>query len=201
MRMVLKFLVPPAALLLTLACQTRAVGTVYGPWVEGLTLAFEDPSQPQPQRSTERLQLRVSRSALTPGAPGIVQLDLASSRGQLSLLVRHQDGGTALVGDDGRVLAQTLPPGFPATTTWVERGTTFRVIGRATWSNAAILPSTSDPVGIWVEAQAPNGLRRRVLYLPNLGEVEAAEERNGGWITVNRLVAYGFTDLPAIKRP
>lgn len=194
-------LLAPAILLLAMACQPRTATPVYGPWEEGLTLAFEDPSQPQPQRSADRLQVRVAHSRISPGAPTLIQLDMASARGQMSLLTRHQDGGIALVDANGRVLAQSLPPGFPTTPTWVDRGTEFRVIGRATWAGAAILPATSDPVGIWVEARPSQGLRRRTLYLPNLGEVESQEERDGGWIPVNRLVARGFTDLPAIKRP
>ncbi len=194
-------LLAPAALLLALACQPQPSAPVYGPWEEGLTLAFEDPSLPGPQRPSDRLQVRVAHSAMAPGAPKMVQLDLASSQGQMSLLVRHQEGGIALVGADGRVLAQSLPPGFPATAIWTDRGTEFRVIGRAAWLGASILPATSDPIGIWVEARPAQGHRRRTLYLANLGEVESMEERAGGWVTVNRLVARGFTDLPAIKRP
>jgi len=194
-------LVAPAMLLLSLACQPRAASPVYGPWEEGLTLAFEDPSQPQPQRAADRLQVRVARSSMAPGAPRLVQLDLTSLRSQMSLLVRHQDGGIALLGDGGRVVAQTLPAGFPAVTAWEDRGTRFHVVGRATWEGAAVLPPTSDPVGVWVEAQPPQGPRRRTLYLPNLGEVEAQEERGGTWITVNRLVARGFVDLPSAPLP
>ncbi len=183
-------------LLLTLACQPRPASPVYGPWEEGLTLAFEDPSQPQPQRSEDRLQVRVARSAMAPGPPRLVQLDLTSLRSQMSMVVRYETGGTALLSDGGQVMAQTLPPGFPATTAWVDRGIQFRVVGRATWEGAALLPATSDPVGVWVEARPPQGPRRRTLYLPNLGEVEAQEERGSGWVTVNRLVARGFVDLP-----
>ncbi|MDP1833169.1 MAG: hypothetical protein Q8K67_14005 [Geothrix sp.] len=196
----LRVLFAPAALLLGLACQPRTDPPIYGPWEEGLTLAFEDPSQPQPQRSANRLQVRVARSAMAPGSPRLVQLDLASTRGQLSLLLRHQDGGIALVGEDGQVLAHSLPSRFPDTAPWVERGTAFRVIGRARWEGAAILPPTSDAIGVWVEARSPHG-RRRTLYLPGLGEVEAQEERDGTWVAVNRLVARGFTDLPILKRP
>lgn len=199
MRAVLTCLMP-AVLLLALACQPRAAAPVYGPWEEGLTLVFEDPSQPQPQRSADRLQVRVARSTMQPGAPTLVQLDLANTRGHMSLLLRHQDGGIALVGEDGRVLALTLPSGFPAVPEWTDRGTEFRVVGRAAWEGAAILPATSDPIGVWVEARPEHGLRRRTLYLPNLGEVESREERDGTWVIVNRLVARGFTDLPAIKR-
>ena len=190
-------LLAPVARVLSLACQPRPAAPIYGPWEEGLTLAFEDPSRPQPERSSDRLQVRVARSSVAPGSPRVVQLDLASLRGHMSLLIRHQDGGIALLGEDGQVLAQTLPPGFPSTATWEDRGTRFRVVGRATWEGAALLPATSDPVGVWVEAQPPHGPRRRTLYLPNLGEVESQEERDGAWMTVNRLVARGFVDLPA----
>ena len=199
MRAVLTCLMP-AFLLLSLACQPRAAAPVYGPWEEGLTLVFEDPSQPQPQRSADRLQVRVARATMQPGAPTLVQLDLANTRGQMSLLLRHQDGGITLVGEDGHVLARSLPSGFPAVPGWTDRGTEFRVVGRAAWDGTAILPATSDPVGVWVEARPVQGLRRRTLYLPNLGEVESREERDGTWVIVNRLVARGFTDLPAIKR-
>ncbi|WP_291270982.1 hypothetical protein [Geothrix sp.] len=191
----------PTALVFSLACQPRAAAPVYAPWEEGLTLAFEDPSLPQPQRSQDRLQVRVARSSVSPGAPRLVQLDLTSLRGQLSFVARHQDGGITLLGEDGRALAQTLPPGFPQTAAWEDRGTQFRVIGRAAWDGAAILPATAATVGVWVEARPLQGPRHRTLYLPNLGEVESQEERAGTWVTVNRLVARGFVDLPASPRP
>ena len=190
-----------AALLLSLACEPRAAAPVYGPWEEGLTLAFEDPSQPQPQRMSDRLQLRVAHSNQGPDKTLLVQLDLTSIRGGLSMLARFQGGGVALVDPEGRVLSQSLPAGFPSTATWTDRGTEFRVLGRAGWTGAALLPATADPVGVWVEARTPQRARRRSLYLPNLGEVESQEERDGAWVTVNRLVARGFTDLPAMKRP
>ncbi|MFN7959371.1 MAG: hypothetical protein U0P46_13745 [Holophagaceae bacterium] len=191
----------PAALLLGLACQPPAAPKVYCPWEEGLTLTFEDPSRPQPERSANRLQVRVAKSAIAPGLPTLIQVDVASLRGQMPMTLKQQDGGVSLVTDQGQHLSVSLPAGFPATTAWKERGTEFRVLGRAAWDGAALLPATSDPVGIWVEARPLQGPRRRTLYLPNLGEVETQEERGGAWISVNRLVAYGFTSLPAIKRP
>jgi hypothetical protein len=201
MRNVLKHLIP-VALLASLACQPRpAAPVVYGPWEEGLTLAYENPSQPQPQRSENRLQVRVARATLGPGAPILIQLDLTTIRGRMSVLARHQDGGIDLVEANGKVLGRALPARFPADPQWTDQGTEYRVIGRATWEGAALLPATSDPVGVWVESRSPQGLRRRTLYLPNLGEVESREERNGSWVAVNRLVARGFTDLPAIPRP
>jgi hypothetical protein len=201
MRGTLKLLLP-AVLMAGLACQPQpAASVVYGPWEEGLTLAYEDPSQPQPRRSENRLQIRVARSTMGPGAPGLVQLDLTTTRGQMSVLVRHQDGGIDLVDESGRVLARPLPAHFPDISRWVDQDTECRVIGRATWEGAALLPTTSDPVGVWVETRSHQGLLRRNLYLPNLGEVESREERDGSWVVVNRLVARGFTDLPALKRP
>jgi hypothetical protein len=193
-------LLAPAALLLCLACQPRPAAAVYGAWEEGLTLTFEDPSRPQPQRGEERIQIRVARSAIAPGSPRVVQLDLTSTRGRKTLILKHQDGGITLLGEDTRVAATLLPVQFPDAAPWSDHGIEFRVVGRARWEGAAILPSTADPIGIWVEATG-QGLRRRTLYLPDLGEVEAQVERDGAWITVNRLVARGFTDLPITKRP
>ena len=191
----------PAALLLIMACQPRTAAPIYGPWEEGLTLTFEDPSKPQPQRSAERMQVRVAHSTLNPGAPALIQLSLASTRGQMILNFRYQEGGIALVDDKGQILAQPLPVGVSNFTQWVDRGVQYRVIGRAAWEGAAILPATSDPVGLWVESRPPQGLPRRTLFLPNLGEVESREERNGTWVVINRLVARGFTDIPTLKRP
>jgi hypothetical protein len=195
----------PATLLLCLACQPRpaapVAAPVYGAWEEGHTLTFEDPSLPQPQRAEERIQVRVTRSAIAPGAPRLVQLDLTSAKGRKTLVLMHQDGGIALLGEDSQVAATLLPKHFPETTAWVDHGTDYRVIGRARWEGAALLPATSDPIGVWVEASSFQGLRRRTLYLPNLGEVEAQVERAGAWVTVHRLVAQGFTDLPTTKRP
>ena len=195
------FIAAPSLLLLCLACSPRPAGTIYSPWEEGLTLGYEDVSKPPSQRLPNRIQVRVARCVAKPGSPTLVQLDLTDLRSQASLLFRHQDGGTALVDEAGRVFAQPLPVGFPAVTRWVDRGIDYRVIGRAAWDGAALLPPGTDPVGIWVEARWPEGLRRRTLFLPNLGEVESREERDGAWVTVNRLVSRGFTDLPALKRP
>lgn len=194
-------LAAPAAVLLSLACAPRQDQAVYGAWEEGLTLAFEDPSLPQPRRSQDRIQVRVARSAIAPGAPRLVQLDLTSLRGQASLLLRHRDGGIDLVTPDGNVLANVLPARFPAVTAWTSRDTECRVLGRARWEGADLLPPTADPIGVWVEARPLQGPRRRTLFLPSVGEVETLEEREGAWVSVNRLVARGFTDLPSAKRP
>ncbi|WP_306591683.1 hypothetical protein [Geothrix sp. 21YS21S-4] len=186
-----------AVLLGALGCQPRTAAPVFAPWEEGLTLAYEDPTLPFPQRTQERLQVRVAKAALAPGAAArTVQLTLSSPRGQMEIFVRHQAGGVALLAD-GRPAARILPEGFPAVAAWEDRGTSFRVIGRGAWEGAAILPETSPSVGVWVEATSPRAPQRRTLYLPNLGEVETLEERGGAWVAVNRLVGRGFVDFPA----
>jgi len=191
----------PLALLACLACQPKAAAPDYGPWEEGLTLDFENPTLPQPLRSEQRLQLRVTRSPLAPGPPHLIQLDLASTKGRVTVLVNHHEGGIDLVDEHGRVLGMILPPHFPEIQSWTDRGIDYQIVGRGAWEGASLLPPTSNPVGVWVEARSPQGPRRRVLYLPNLGGVEAREERGGAWVVVNRLVARGFTDLPSLKRP
>jgi len=190
----------PVALLLLLACEPKAAKPIFGPWEEGLTLTFENPSLPQPQRAQNRMQVRVARTTLSPGAPPVVQVDIANTRGQISLIFRHQDGGIALIDEKGQVLVQPLPIGFPEIAQWSDRGTRYQMIGRATWEGAAVLPTGTDPIGYWVESRSPEGFRRRTLFLPSIGEVESREERGGNWVTVNRLVARGFTDVPSIKR-
>ena len=201
MRGVLKHLLP-AVLQTGLACQPRtATPVLFGPWEEGLTLAYEDPSLPQPLRSEHRLQVRVAHSDLSPGGPSLIQLDLTSIRGQMTVLLKPHAGGLDMVEASGRVLAQVLPAHFPDTAPWADQDTECRVLGRGAWEGAALLPPGSDPVGVWVEARSSKAPPRRTLYLPNLGEVEAREERAGTWVIVNRLVARGFTDLPAIKHP
>lgn len=190
----------PAALMLLLACQPRMAAPVYGPWEEGLTLTFEDPSLPQPLRSAERTQMRVSRAALTPGKPTRVQVALTSTHGQINMQFQFENGGIALLDEQGQVLAQPLPVGALPLAPWVDRGVEYQIVGRAAWDGAALLPETSDPVGVWLESRSPQGERRRTLLLPNVGEVESRLYRNGTWVTVNRLVARGFTDLPITKR-
>ena len=201
MRPHLRILVPTALLLLASACMPQRQSRVYGPWEEGLTLAYEDPTLPQPQRSQERLQVRVAKASFQAAGSGTVQVDYTSVHGSLTLVLQHQDGGIALLGPDGKVLARILPEGFPQTSAWEDRGTAFHVVGRATWDGASILPSTSSAVGEWVEARPAQGPLRRTLYLPGLGEVESQELRQGTWVTINRLVARGFTDLPISGSP
>jgi hypothetical protein len=97
-------------------------------------------------------------------------------------------------------VAWVLPQGFPDTLqAWVDapRGLSFRILGRAVWTAPFALPATVDATGLWVETERKDGIKRRSFYLKGLGEVESLEWRNGAWVTVNRLVGRGFTDLPS----
>ena len=200
----LRRILPTAALVLLAACRgpARPQQLPYGPVEEGLTLAYEDPTLPQPQRSQQRLQVRVARARLDDSGNGFVQLTYTTLQGAMNLLVQHQGGGIALMGADGKPVAQLLPQGFPRTATWQDHGATFRVLGRGTWDGARLLPDTRNPVGIWVEMRPERGPLRRTLYLHGLGEVETQELQGTVWVTVNRLVSLGFTDLPlSTSRP
>lgn len=190
------------ALLLLLACQPKAVApVVYGPWEEGLTLAFEDPSLPTPEaRTASRYQLRVSKGLMDPTKPGEVELTESTLTGSYAYRMRYERGGRALLGEDGKLVAWVLPQGFPdAVQTWADapRGLSFRILGRAVWTAPFALPATVDATGLWVETERKDGLKRRSFYLKDLGEVESLEWRNGAWVAVNRLVGRGFTDLPS----
>ena len=187
-------------LLLAVACQPKPTkAPIFGPWEEGLTLGYEDPTQPLPQRQNHRLQVRVTESRIAPDEPSLVRLTYTSLSGQFTQVVRHSKGGITLLGDDGTPMAQPLPEGFPASTSWTDRGASFQIMGRAAWAGAGMLPPDADSVGYWVECVPPHGPRSRTLYLPDLGEVEIREWRDGAWVTANQLVARGFTDLPSNK--
>ena len=201
MKLRLLVLLPAATLILATACMPQRQHRIYGPREEGLTLVYEDPTLPQPQRSEERLQVRVAKASFQGSGTGTVHLDYSSAHGSLTLILQHRDGGIALMGTDGKTVAQILPEGFPRTTAWEEHGIAYRVLGRGAWDGAKMLPATSSTVGVWVEARPSTGPLRRTLYLPDLGEVESLEFRNGTWVPVNRLVARGFTDLPISGRP
>ncbi|HEX9010514.1 MAG TPA: hypothetical protein VF804_09110 [Holophagaceae bacterium] len=166
-----------------------------------MTLAYEDPSVPEPLRTQQRLQVRVGRAVFPTDGDGTVRLDYTSYQGALTLALHHHAGGIALLGPDGKPLAQLLPEGFPRIQAWTDHGTEYRMMGRGTWDGATLLPATSSHVGVWVEARPARGPLRRTLYLPDLGEVESLELRGGEWVPVNRLVARGFTDLPFSARP
>lgn len=186
----------PALLLLALACG-QPTEAVYAPCEAGLTLGFENPSLPSPQREEERQQLRVSETRAD--ARGLLVRRTYSSLKvpALEVAVLHRDGGVALLSEGRPDGIPILPQGFPDRVQhWRLGEVQYRIIGRV----EARLPGLELPEGsrqgVWVEAEAPNGVRSRRLYLPGIGEAEAHVLRDGQWVCVNRLISRGFTDAP-----
>ncbi len=197
----------PFLLLATLAgCQLkrRELPPVYAPYEEGLTLGYEDPSLPTAQAQREsRFQIRVAQGLMDPLRPGLVKLTQASLQvPPTPYLLRVEEGGVELIGEDGKPISQVLPKGFPdRVSRWEDaaRHLTFQVLGPAAWSNPAQVRNVHDPLGVWVEVTGP-AVRRRVLYLRGLGEVESMTWREGRWVVTNRLVDAGMTDEPPARR-
>jgi hypothetical protein len=96
-----------------------------------------------------------------------------------------------------------LPEGFPdLVERWEDknRNTTFRVIGRAALQNPDLkLPDDYDRIGLWVEMETRDGSKRRIFFLPGIGEAESQVLKGGQWVVANRLVSRGFTDAPTVK--
>lgn len=199
----LRLLLP--ILLLAAGCRPKPSGpAIYGAWEEGLTLTFEDPSEADPRAREEgRFQVRVEKGLADPTRPGAVLLRESNLRASYAYAVRYEQGGKALFGEDGKLVAWVLPQGFPEQTPeWRDDklGLAFKVLGSAAWEGDAIKDVARkglvDPIGTWVEVRRRDGLLRRTLYLKGLGEVESLEWRDGKWIAINRLTGRGFTDLP-----
>jgi hypothetical protein len=170
---------------------------IYSPTEPGLTLVFENPSI----ESQNRTQLRVANANKTDeGLEVDISVDTLQGSGAMKLQCM-QDGGVFIVGSDDK-RATVLPPGFPdKTQAWQSDGISYSVIGRARADLEEV--KLQDPVGIWVEAapvsaQSLNSgvSRARIFFLPGVGEAETKELREGKWITVNRLIGRGFSDLP-----
>lgn len=195
-----------ALLLVSLACDrtlAQARKTVYAPWEEGLTLIYEDATLPPAARFQERLQRRVSASKETPGGRRVtITYSTLKSNNAFEFLLK--DGGSALMEGD-RLLLWMLPEGFPdRVDRWEDkaRGATFRVLGRAALQNPYLkLPEDFDRIGVWVEMESKAGLKRRIFFLPGIGEAESQVLQDGKWVVVNQLVSRGFTDLPTTKTP
>ena len=181
---------------------TQARKTVYVPWEAGLTLIYEDPTLPPAERFQERLQRRVSASKETPQGRRVT-ITYSTLKSNQSFDFLNQEGSWEILQDEKPVF-RMLPEGFPdRTDRWEEKspGMTFRVIGRAALQNPNLkLPEDFDRIGIWVEMESPNGPKRRIFFLPNIGEAESLVlNKDGKWVMVNQLVSRGFTDAPEIK--
>jgi len=124
-----------------------------------------------------------------------------SLRGELSALYLQKNGGLTLSAEGQAPAMVMLPEGFPDRTAhWEARGSTFRVLGRAAADLHGLkLPEGADKVGVWIESTSPQGVRQRSLLLPDIGEMETLLWRQGTWVSVNRLVSRGFTDVPSSK--
>jgi hypothetical protein len=165
---------------------------IYAPWEEGLTLVYEEP------RSHERMQVRVQQSK-PDGAGMAVTTTFTTLTSNLEARFRLEDGGVVLdAGGSGGL--RLLPAGFPERAgRWTARDRFYWVVGRGTADLPGVrFPDDQAAEGVWVESCAADGLgpRQRVLYLPDVGEAETLEWRDGRWVVNNRLVQRGFTDLP-----
>lgn len=193
-----------AMLLVSVACDRtlhRVRKTVYVPWEEGLTLIYEDPTLPPSERFGQRLQRRVAASRETPEGRRVT-ITYSSLRSNQAFEFLHKDGGWQMM-NGGAALFRMLPEGFPdRVTQWEDsaRGISFRMIGRATLQNPALkLPEDFDRVGIWVEMEGQSGPKRRIFFLPGIGEAESLVLQDGRWVMVNQLVSCGFTDAPSLS--
>ncbi len=193
------------AVLVALApgCRPKeAAGTqVHAAWEEGLTLGFESPALAGPQREASRFQKQVTRTAFE-GDTRKVEITYTSLQGRLVLQMILRGGGVQFLDGQGRPQV-LLPEGFPdRTPAWESATHRFTVLGRARWARTSpVLPAERSRDGVWLEASPlkPGGVRMRVFYLPEVGEAESCEWRDGRWVTTNLLVSRGFTEVPRVR--
>lgn len=188
-------------LVLVLAgCDRPRPQTIFAPHQEGLTLGYENPQLPFPQRREQRLQVRVNRVVALPSGGSRVETAFTTLQGERMVVFTLEEGGAAQKAEVGATLGPDLPKGFPEPTReWTARGSRFSVLGQAMAVGLEVdLPPSVSRLGIWVESRSLDGkgapIRR--FYLPDLGEVDTQELRDGQWVSVYRLVARGFTDAP-----
>ncbi|MDP2875598.1 MAG: hypothetical protein Q8O00_05385, partial [Holophaga sp.] len=170
---------------------------VYTAHEAGLTLIYENPQLESQARMNARLQVRVE--AARDGEAGTaVKMTYTSLQGEMSALFFQKNGGISLSQDGRTPGLMILPEGFPdRVSRWESNGTITRVLGRAAADLHGLkLPESADRVGVWTESVSPKGQRQRSFLLPDIGEVETLIWRDGAWVSVNRLVSRGFTDLP-----
>ncbi|MCE1228655.1 MAG: hypothetical protein LWX11_04095 [Firmicutes bacterium] len=175
----------------------------YLPTQAGLTLIYENPQLEGAQRFSERLQVRVAEVTEV-NAGRVVRQTFTTLRGEFPASFIEKDGGLWLSQDGQTPLLMVRPEGFPDKVTfWTARnGVTFRVVGRAAVELHGLkLMSGMNPVGVWLESASGDGRRVRTFLLPELGEVETLEWRDGAWISVNRLVSVGFTEAAPRREP
>lgn len=188
-----------ALLLIVPGCRPKELRTpVFAAWEEGLTLGYEAPDLAGPQREASRFQKQVVRTVFD-GETRKVELTYATLQGRLVIQQWIRKGGVQFLDGQGRPQL-LLPEGFPdAASSWETPSHRFTLLGRARWEHdAPAFPATQAREGVWVEATPlkPNGARIRAFYLPDIGEAESKEWRDGRWVTTNLLVSRGFTEVP-----
>ena len=181
-----------------------AVPEVFEAWEVGRTLIFENPSLPDaPPANTrfhERFQKQVVRTTDANGGKRVETL-LSTFQGQKSIELLIKRGGVSLLDPQGKWTA-LLPEEFPDNvSTWESPGYRMKVLGRARWEREKPeLPATRPADGIWVEGEPLQGdARIRVFYLPDFGQVEKREWRDGTWVTTNLMVGWSFQEIPRPK--
>lgn len=202
-------LVPALALVLAAVvapgCRpVPASSELFEAWEVGRTLIFENPSLPDTPpanaRFHERFQKQVIRSTDAGGGKRIETL-LSTFQGQKSVELLIKDGGVTLLDPQGKGVA-LLPEGFPdKVSSWESPGYRMRILGRARWEREKPeFPATRPPEGIWVEGEPLQGdARIRIFFLPDFGQVEKREWRDGRWITTNLMVGWSFQEIPRPK--
>ena len=196
-----------AALAAAFGCRPASGrGEVFAAWEEGRTLIFEDPTLPDAPparlRSQQRLQKQVVRTSESP-AGRLVETDFTTFQGRQSFTLQLTGGGVSLLDGQGRALP-LLPEGFPeSATAWTIPGYRMQVLGRAYWGRQApAFPANRPPEGVWVEGESLHGgARIRLFYLPDFGEVEKRELRDGKWVTTSLMVGWSFQEVPRPAAP
>ena len=184
------------ALLLAVGCDHildhRPRG-IFSPWEEGRTLVYQDPARPMETRT----QVRV-KSMSTTASGTLVVKTFSNLTQQIDATYRLQDGLVAEQIEGGGEI-MILPAGFPdQVSRWESRGAMNFVVGWARVDLPGVDLPDRDAMGVWVEMVAPGGARQRTLWVADLGEVEARVWSRGQWVTVNRLVTQGFSDVPRL---
>lgn len=193
-------LLPLALALLTLTAGCRpkpGEAETFEAWEAGRTLVFENPSGPAGAGPAGRLQKQVLRTTEAGGSRR-VETSYTSLQGRQTLQLVLKGGGVSLADSQGRALV-LLPEGFPdRATAWQGPTHRLRVLGRARWGQERPqLPPTASGEGVWVEGEPLHaGTRIRVFYLPDFGEVERREWRDGRWVTINLMVGHSFQEVP-----
>lgn len=197
----MKRLLVLALLGLAAGCERPDPKAIFAPVEAGLTLAYENPALPPEQRFRERLQVRIAKAEEV-DRKLFVTKTFTTQQGELEAQFSYLNGGVVLLNGAATPALTVLPQGFPDVRPWEERGRRFRVVGRAAMPETGLsLPDTCDRLGVWVDSEAVDGQgpRRRTFFLPRLGEVETQEFQGGQWVSINRLVSYGFTDAPRLR--